>query len=43
MVIPVGSEKQQKMLRVTKLPDGTPEIETFHDFVFVPLLGKQGW
>lgn len=43
MVIPVGNEKLQKMLRVTKLADGTPEIETFHDFVFVPLLGKQGW
>lgn len=37
MVIPVG-EKVQRMLRISKLEDGTTEQETFDNFSFVPML-----
>jgi len=42
LVIPVGSLKQQQMLRITK-KDGKPFTETFDFFAFVPLIGKFGW
>lgn len=38
MVIPVG-EKIQRMLRLTKNPDGTTDLEEFDNFSFVPMLG----
>lgn len=38
MVIPVGDETGQKMLRITKDPDGTTHIEERGDFSFVPML-----
>jgi protein-L-isoaspartate(D-aspartate) O-methyltransferase len=38
MVIPVG-EKVQRMLRITKLNDGTTDVEEFDNFSFVPMLG----
>jgi len=43
LVIPVGSSQTQKMLRITKLPNGETKTETFSDFAFVPLLGEEGW
>ena len=39
MVIPVGDGKVQRMLRLTKLPDGTTGEEWFDNFSFVPMLG----
>lgn len=42
LVIPVGSPERQQMLRITK-QSGKPIVETFHNFVFVPLKGKFGW
>lgn len=38
MVIPVGDENGQKMLRVRKLPDGSIREEELGDFSFVPML-----
>lgn len=38
MVIPVGEGAVQQMLRITKLPDGSLEEETFKNFSFVPML-----
>ena len=43
MVIPVGDRFTQKMLRITKQPDGKTSLEEFDNFSFVPLLGKEGW
>lgn len=38
MVAPVGEEGKQKMLRVTKAPDGNITEEDMGDFAFVPML-----
>lgn len=43
LVIPVGDEAHQRMLRIRKMPDGQLETETFDNFKFVPLVGKEGW
>ena len=43
LVIPVGDEATQTMLRITKNTDGTLQTEQFEKFKFVPLLGRQGW
>jgi protein-L-isoaspartate(D-aspartate) O-methyltransferase len=43
MVIPVDEGDVQRMLRLTKQPDGTTEEEAFEQFSFVPMLkGKNG-
>lgn len=42
MVIPVGDDKMQKMMRLTKLENGAIQEEVFDNFLFVPMLeGKQ--
>lgn len=38
MVIPVDEGEKQRMIRLTKLPDGTIQEETFEEFSFVPML-----
>lgn len=43
LVIPVGDNKTQKMIRLRKTADKKLEKEVFSDFKFVPLLGEQGW
>ena len=43
MVIPVGSKKRQKMLRITRQSDQKVLKEDFNYFAFVPLLGEEGW
>ena len=44
MVIPVDEGVHQRMLRITKLPDGTTTEEAFSNFSFVPMLtGKNGY
>lgn len=43
LVIPVGDEQHQQMLRIIKQADGSLLTETYENFKFVPLLGKQGW
>jgi protein-L-isoaspartate(D-aspartate) O-methyltransferase len=44
LVIPVGNEREnQEMLRITRISDTHFNQESFGDFKFVPLKGKQGW
>ncbi|MBC5773424.1 protein-L-isoaspartate(D-aspartate) O-methyltransferase [Pontibacter sp. KCTC 32443] len=43
LVIPVGNESSQKMLRITRTSETGFEQEEFADFKFVPLLGREGW
>lgn len=43
LVIPVGGEQSQKMLRITRVEDNEFTKEEFSDFKFVPLLGRSGW
>jgi protein-L-isoaspartate(D-aspartate) O-methyltransferase len=43
MVIPLNEDDKQRMIRLTKLPDGTLQEEAFQQFSFVPMLsGKAG-
>lgn len=43
MVIPVGDETNQTMIKITKDGMGNIQKESFELFRFVPLRGKQGW
>lgn len=43
LVIPVGSERTQKMLRITKISEKQLKKEEFGDFCFVKLKGENGW
>lgn len=43
LVIPVGDEQTQKMLRITRVKESEFTKEAFTDFKFVPLLGRSGW
>ncbi len=43
LIIPVGSDKRQQMLRIIKVDDKKIKKETFDYFSFVPLLGAEGW
>lgn len=43
LVIPVGDDKLQKMIRITKKEGNKLIKEEFDNFSFVPLLGKEGW
>ena len=43
LVIPVGDDKTQTMLRITRESEKDFKQESFGAFKFVPLLGKDGW
>jgi len=43
LIIPVGNETTQTLLRIRKESDGTLTTETGIDCRFVPLIGQQGW
>ncbi|TAF72573.1 MAG: protein-L-isoaspartate(D-aspartate) O-methyltransferase [Bacteroidetes bacterium] len=43
IVIPVGGEGKQKMLKITRKSETDFEREDHGDFAFVKLLGKEGW
>ncbi len=43
LVIPVGDEQSQKMVRVVRETEDEFTREVFDNFKFVPLLGKSGW
>ncbi len=43
LVIPVGNDAKQKMVRITKLENNEIRTEIFEDFSFVPLIGENGW
>ena len=43
LVIPVGEEKVQELVRVTRRADGSFEREELGGVRFVPLIGAEGW
>jgi protein-L-isoaspartate(D-aspartate) O-methyltransferase len=43
LVIPIGEEKAQELVRVTRRADGTFEREDLGAVRFVPLIGAEGW
>ena len=43
LVVPVGDDKRQEMIRIIKIREDEFEEEHFSDFKFVPLIGKKGW
>lgn len=43
LVIPVGNEKSQTMLKITKDLNGNIHQQQYENFRFVPLIGADGW
>lgn len=43
LVVPVGDDRRQEMVRVIKIREDEFEEERFSDFKFVPLIGEKGW
>lgn len=43
LVVPVGGPEKQEMKRIIKIREDEFEEEAYHDFKFVPLIGKKGW
>lgn len=43
LVVPVGDENRQEMIRIIKIRKDEYEKEHYSDFKFVPLIGEQGW
>jgi protein-L-isoaspartate(D-aspartate) O-methyltransferase len=43
LVIPVGNKISQKLKVITKVSENEFEIIEIPEFVFVPLIGKEGW
>ena len=43
LVIPVGDQNSQQMIRITRTGEESFHEERFDKFRFVPLIGKEGW
>lgn len=43
LVIPVGDDQKQMMLRITRTGENDFEREELANFKFVPLIGEKGW
>ena len=43
LVLPVGDQEKQVLLRITRGEDGSFEQEQLMECRFVPLIGEQGW
>ena len=43
LIIPVGDNEKQRMIRITKTGENKLKKEEFDFFSFVPLVGKEGW
>lgn len=43
LVVPVGSQKSQIMVRITRISEDSYEEERLQHFKFVPLIGEKGW
>jgi protein-L-isoaspartate(D-aspartate) O-methyltransferase len=43
LVIPVGDQTEQIMMRIIRISETEFKEETLNTFKFVPLIGKQGW
>ncbi len=43
LVIPVGDDKTQSMLKITRVSETEYSQDEYDDFKFVPLIGEKGW
>jgi protein-L-isoaspartate(D-aspartate) O-methyltransferase len=43
LILPMGDRTGQTITQVTKLPDGSTEVQQLTDVRFVPLIGKHGF
>lgn len=43
LVIPVGDRETQTLYVITRTGDEQFDVAEFHDFRFVPLIGREGW
>lgn len=43
LVVPVGDQKSQVMVRITRVSEDEFETEKLNHFKFVPLIGEKGW
>ena len=43
LIIPIGDDKTQQMIRFTKTDEKKVKKESFGNFSFVPLIGEGGW
>ena len=43
LIIPVGSNKEQKMMKITRHSEEEYTQEEYAGFTFVPLIGQKGW
>lgn len=43
LVVPVGDQKSQTMVRITRTSEDDFKEEHLNNFKFVPLIGKKGW
>ncbi len=43
LVVPVGDQEKQMMIRITHISEDAYEEEHFSSFKFVPLIGEKGW
>lgn len=43
LIIPVGNREKQSMVKLTKISENQLIKETYDNFSFVPLVGKNGW
>ncbi|MTI89504.1 MAG: protein-L-isoaspartate(D-aspartate) O-methyltransferase [Balneolaceae bacterium] len=43
LVIPVGDDEKQMMMRITRVSENEYKQEEFNHFKFVPLIGEKGW
>lgn len=43
LVIPVGDDKQQMMIKITRVSETEYHQEELDNFKFVPLIGEKGW
>ena len=43
LVVPVGNQESQVMVRITRVSEDSYEEEQLSHFKFVPLIGKKGW
>lgn len=43
LVVPVGDQEKQMMIRITRISEDAYEEEHFSSFKFVPLIGEKGW
>lgn len=43
LIVPVGNQTSQVMVRITRVSEDSYEEERLQHFKFVPLIGKKGW